>query len=92
MFDNLNYVVDAFTITKKLKKFLSKSKLIFRFIFMKINNLVYELSKLFIYVVFTLYKVFNLFFIDEILHKLIEYINEYATKHVTKKNKLFVRK
>ena len=59
---------------------------------MKINDLIHEINQLFIYVIFTLYKIFNLFFIDEILHKIIEYINEYATKHVSKKNKSFVYK
>ena len=70
MFDDLNHVTDAFTIIKKSKKTSSKSKLLSSFIFMKINDLIYELSKLLIYVIFTLYKVFNLFFIDEILHKI----------------------
>ena len=92
MFNDLNHVVDALTITKKSKNSSPKSKFISRFNSIKINNLIYELNKLFIYVISILYKVFNLFFIDEMLHKLIEYINKYATKYVSKKNKLFARK
>ena len=71
MFDDLNYVANAFTITKKSKNSLLKSKLIFRFTFMKINNLIYNKNQLFTYVIFTLYKVFNLFFINKLLYKLI---------------------
>ena len=92
VFNDLNHVVDAFTITKKSKNSSPKPKLISRFNSIKINNLIHELSKLFIYVIFTLYKIFNLFFIDEILYKLIKYINEYATKYASKKNKFFARK
>ena len=92
VFDDLNHVVDASTITKKSKKLSPKSQLLLFFTFMKINNLTHELNKLLIYVIFTLYKVFNLFFIDEILHKIAIYINEYATKHALKKNKFFARK
>ena len=92
MFNDLNHVVDAFTITKKSKKLSSKSKFISFFVFMKISDLIHEINQLFIHVIFTSYKVFNLFFIDKILHKMIEYINEYATKHVSKKNKFFARK
>ena len=92
VFNNLNYVINAFTITKKSKNFSSKSKFIFRFNLIKINNLIYKLNKLFIYVIFTLYKIFNLFFIDEILYKLIKYINKYTTKYALKKNKFFARK
>ena len=90
--DDLDHVVDAFTITKKSKNSSSKPKFIPRFNSMKINDLIHELSKLFIHVIFTSYRVFSLFFTDEILHKLVEYINEYATKYVSKKNKLFARK
>ena len=92
VFDDLNYIIDAFTITKKSKKLSSKLQLLFSFTFMKINNLIYKLNKLFIYVIFTLYKVFNLFFIDEILYKITIYINEYTIKYVSKKNKFFTRK
>ena len=92
VFDDLDHVADASTTTKKSKNSSSKSKFIFRFNSMKINNLIHGLSKLFIYVIFTLYRVFNLFFTDEILHKLVEYINKYATKYASKKNKFFARK
>ena len=92
MFDDLNHVIDAFTITKKSKNCSSKSKLISFFTFIKIINLIHELDQLFIYVIFTSYNVFNLFFNDDILYKFTKYINEYATKYVSKKNKSFVRK
>ena len=52
----------------------------------------YKLNTLFIHVIFTSYNVFNLFFNDDILIKFVEYINEYAAKHVSEKNKLFARK
>ena len=92
MFDDLNHVIDASTIIKKSKTTSSKSKLLPSFILIKIHNLVYEQNKLFINVIFTLYKVFNLFFNNIILQKIVKNINEYATKHVSKKNKLFARK
>ena len=59
---------------------------------MKINDLVHGLGKLPIYVAFTSYRVFSLFFTDEILHKLVEYINEYAAEYASKEDKLFARK
>ena len=59
---------------------------------MKINDLIHERDKLFIDVIFTSYKVFDLFFNDVILQKIVEYINEYVAKYVSKKNKLFARK
>ena len=91
VFDDLNHVADAPTTTKKSKNPSSKPKLISRFTLMKINDLIHELSKLSIDVTSTSYRVFNLFFIDEILHKLIKYINEYATKHASKEDKPFAR-
>ena len=59
---------------------------------MKINNLVHELNKLPIHVAFTPYRVFNLFFTDDILHKMTEYTNEYAAEHAFIEDKPFARK
>ena len=92
VFDNLNHVVDAFTVTKKSKKSSPKSQLISPFNFMKINNLKHELNKLSVYVACTSYNVFNLFFNNEILQKIVEYINEYAKKHYSQNEKSYARK
>ena len=89
--DDLDHVADAPTTTKKSKNPPPKPKPIPRFTFMKINDLIHGLDKLSIDVTSTPYRVFSLFFIDEILHKLTEYTNEYATKHASKENKPFAR-
>ena len=90
--DDLDHVADAPTTTKKSKNPPPKPKPIPRFNPMKINDLIHELDKLPIYVASTLYRVFSLFFIDKILHKLAEYTNEYATEYASKEDKLFARK
>ena len=59
---------------------------------MKINNLVHGLGKLPILVASTPYRVFCLFFSDEILHKITEYTNEYAAEHASNEDKPFARK
>ena len=83
VFNDLDHVADAPTTTKTSKNPSPKPKPIPRFTSMKINNLVHDFGKLSIHMASTLYKVFSLFFIDEISHKLAEYINEYAAKHAT---------
>ena len=69
--DDLDHVVDAPTVTKKSKNLSPKPKLIPRFSLMKIKDLIYGLSKLPTHVAFILYRIFSLFFTDEILHKLV---------------------
>ena len=90
--DDLDHVADAPTTTKKSKNPPPKPKPIPRFTPMKINNLVHGLGKLPTHVASTPYRVFSLFFTDEILHKLAEYTNEYAAKHASKEDKPFARK
>ena len=76
--DDLDHVADAPTTTKKSKNPPPKPKPIPRFTPMKITDLVHGLGKLPTHVASTPYRVFSLFFTDEILHKLAQYTNEYA--------------
>ena len=90
--DDLDHVADASTATKKSKNSPPKPQPIPPFTLMKINDLVYGLGKLPTHVASTPYSVFSLFFNDEILGKLAEYTNEYATEHASKEDKPFARK
>ena len=87
--DDLDHVADAPTTTKKSKNPPPKPKPIPRFTPMKISDLTHGLGKLPTHVASTPYRVFSLFFTDEILHKLAEYTNEYAAKHAS--NEPFAR-
>ena len=90
--DDLNHVADAPTTTTQSKQPPPKPKPIFRFKLMKINNITHELDKLPSYVVGTPYNVFSLFFNDDILQKIVDYINEYAKKHSSNDDKPHARK
>ena len=90
--DDLDHVADAPTTTKKSKNPPPKPKPIPPFNPMKITDLVHGLGKLPSHVASTPYRVFSLFFTDEILHKLAEYTNEYAAEYASKEDKPFARK
>ena len=58
----------------------------------KSTILIHGVGKLSTDVASTPYRVFSLFFTDEILHKLVEYTNEYAAEYASKEDKPFARK
>ena len=80
VFDDADHVNDEPTIIRKSKISSSKSWPMPEFKSFPIKNgLLHDLGKLFQHVSRTSYDVFSLFFIEEILQKLINYINEYGS-------------
>ena len=79
--------------TTESKKSSSFVKLIFLFETLKIREeLKYRVDKLLENIFYQSYNIFKLFFNDDILFKLVNYINKYVAQYMFDVDKLFARK